>query len=153
MLAARNSEAVKSFLNLFDEAGYDVNLRMLNANDFDVPEDRDRVFYVGFRKDLGIKNFVYPTPQSRKPTLRDAIWDLKDSAIPAKDKNHTNGLECKVPNHEYFIGSYSPVFMSRNRVRAWNEPGFTVQASGRQCQLHPQAPKMVKVEKNLQKFV
>lgn len=99
MLAARNSEAVKSFLNLFDEAGYDVNLRMLNANDFDVPEDRDRVFYVGFRKDLGIKNFVYPTPQPRKPTLRDAIWDLKDSAIPAKDKNHTNGLECKVPNH------------------------------------------------------
>lgn len=153
MLAARNSEAVKSFLNLFDEAGYDVNLRMLNANDFDVPEDRDRVFYVGFRKDLGIKNFVYPTPQPRKPTLRDAIWDLKNSAIPAKDKNHTNGLECKVPNHEYFIGSYSPVFMSRNRVRAWNEPGFTVQASGRQCQLHPQAPKMVKVEKNLQKFV
>lgn len=153
MLAARNSEAVKSFLNLFDEAGYDVNLRMLNANDFDVPEDRDRVFYVGFRKDLGIKNFVYPTPQPRKPTLRDAIWDLKDSAIPAKDKNHTNGLECKVPNHEYFVGSYSPVFMSRNRVRAWNEPGFTVQASGRQCQLHPQAPKMVKVEKNLQKSV
>ena len=153
MLAAINSEAVKSFLNLFDEAGYDVNLRMLNANDFDVPEDRDRVFYVGFRKDLGIKNFVYPTPQPRKPTLRDAIWDLKDSAIPAKDKNHTNGLECKVPNHEYFIGSYSPVFMSRNRERAWNEPGFTVQASGRQCQLHPQAPKMVKVEKNLQKFV
>ena len=43
--------------------------------------------------------------------------------------------------------------MSRNRVRAWNEPGFTVQASGRQCQLHPQAPKMVKAEKNLQKFV
>lgn len=153
MLAARNSEAVKSFLKLFDEAGYDVNLRMLNANDFDVPEDRDRVFYVGFRKDLGIKSFVYPTPQSRKPTLRDAIWDLKDSAIPAKDKNHTNGFGCKVPNHEYFIGSYSPVFMSRNRVRAWDEPGFTVQASGRQCQLHPQAPKMVKVEKNLQKFV
>lgn len=153
MLAARNSEAVKSFLKLFDEAGYDVNLRMLNANDFDVPEDRDRVFYVGFRKDLGIKSFVYPTPQSRKPTLRDAIWDLKDSAIPAKDKNHTNGFGCKVPNHEYFIGSYSPVFMSRNRVRAWDEPGFTVQASGRQCQLHPQTPKMVKVEKNLQKFV
>ena len=43
--------------------------------------------------------------------------------------------------------------MSRNRVRGWDEPGFTVQASGRQCQLHPQAPKMIKVEKNLQKFV
>jgi DNA (cytosine-5)-methyltransferase 1 len=42
--------------------------------------------------------------------------------------------------------------MSRNRVRSWDEPGFTVQASGRQCQLHPQAPKMVKVEKNVQIF-
>lgn len=44
MLAKRNSEAVKGFMQLFDEAGYDVNLKMLNANDFDVPEDRDRVF-------------------------------------------------------------------------------------------------------------
>lgn len=153
MLAARNAEAVKNFLALFDEAGYDVNLQMLNANDFDVPEDRDRVFYVGFRKDLGIKEFIYPTPQSHRPTLREAIWDLKDSAIPAKEKNHSNGDACKVPNHEYFIGAFSPIFMSRNRVRAWDEPGFTVQASGRQCQLHPQAPRMIKVEKNLQKFV
>lgn len=65
MLAARNSEAVKSFLNLFDEAGYDVNLRMLNANDFDVPEDRDRVFLCrisqGFRyKKLCLSNTAAP---------------------------------------------------------------------------------------------
>ena len=88
-----------------------------------------------------------------KPTLREAIWDLQDTAIPAKDKNRTNGSACVVPNNEYFIGAFSPIFMSRNRVRSWDEPGFTVQASGRQCQLHPQAPKMIKVEKNLQKFV
>ena len=43
--------------------------------------------------------------------------------------------------------------MSRNRVRSWTEPGFTVQASGRQCQLHPQAPKMLFVEKNRRIFV
>lgn len=42
--------------------------------------------------------------------------------------------------------------MSRNRARAWDEQAFTVQASGRQCQLHPQAPKMIKVEKNKQIF-
>lgn len=153
MLAKRHSEAVNSFMALFNKAGYDVNLKMLNANDYDVPEDRDRVFYIGFRKDLNIRNFEYPTPQKNKPTLRDCIWDLQDSAIPALNKNRTNGDACKVPNNEYFVGSFSPIFMSRNRVRSWDEPGFTVQASGRQCQLHPQAPKMIKVEKNLQKFV
>ena len=153
MLAKRHSEAVKGFMKLFDEAGYDVNLKMLNANDFDVPEDRDRVFYVGFRKDLNIHDFEYPTPCKHKPTLRECIWDLKDCAIPALEKNKTNGDKCVVPNHEYFIGAYSPIFMSRNRVRSWDEPGFTVQASGRQCQLHPQAPKMIKIEKNEQIFV
>lgn len=153
MLASRNSEAVKNFLHLFDEAGYDVNLKMLNANDFDVAEDRDRVFYIGFRKDLGISDFEYPKPLEHKPTLRECIYDLKDNAIPALDKNKTNGDKCIVPNHEYFIGTFSTIFMSRNRVRGWDEPGFTVQASGRQCQLHPQAPKMEKVSKNLQRFV
>lgn len=153
MLAKRHSDAVNGFMKLFDEAGYDVNLKMLNANDFNVPEDRDRVFYIGFRKDLNIHDFEYPTPLKHKPTLREAIWDLQDTAIPAKEKNHTNGDACKVPNNEYFIGAFSPIFMSRNRVRSWDEPGFTVQASGRQCQLHPQAPKMEKLEKNLQRFV
>lgn len=153
MLASRHSEAVNNFLEMFSEAGYDVNLKMLNANDFEVAEDRDRIFYVGFRKDLDITNFQYPTPISPKLTLRDCIWDLRDTAIPAKEKNKTNGDKCIVPNHEYFIGSFSPIFMSRNRVRSWDEPAFTVQASGRQCQLHPQAPKMEKVNANLHKFV
>lgn len=53
-----------------------------------------------------------------------------------------------INNNEYFVGAYSPIFMSRNRVKAWDEQAFTVQASGRQCQLHPQAPKMIKVGKN-----
>ena len=153
MLAARNKAAVDNFLQLFDEAGYDVYMKLLNANDFDVPEDRDRVFYIGFRKDLGIKRFEFPMPLKHKPTLREAIWDLKDSAIPALPKNKTNGKKCVIPNHEYFIGDFSTIFMSRNRVRGWDEPGFTVQASGRQCQLHPNAPKMEKLEKNLQRFV
>ena len=43
--------------------------------------------------------------------------------------------------------------MSRNRVKSWDEQAFTVQASGRQCQLHPQAPKMVKYGKNDCRFV
>ena len=153
MLAKRHATAVSGFMKLFAEAGYDVNLKMLNANDYDVPEDRDRVFYIGFRKDLHIADYEYPKPQEHKPTLRETIWDLQYTAIPAKEKNHTNGEACIIPNNEYFTGAFSPIFMSRNRVRAWDEPGFTVQASGRQCQLHPQAPKMIKVEKNLQKFV
>ena len=102
---------------------------------------------------MGITNFNFPKPIANKPTLKDCIWDLKDNAIAALPKNKSNGDRCHVANHEYFVGDFSPIFMSRNRVRAWDEPAFTVQASGRQCQLHPQAPKMEKIGKDKQRFV
>lgn len=152
MLSPRHKDAVSSFLASFDEAGYDVNLKMLNAQDYEVPEDRDRIFYIGFRKDLKIKDFEYPAPIPQRKTLRDAIWDLQGSEMPAREHNHTNGKDCKIPNHEYYVSGFSPIFMSRNRVRGWDEQGFTVQASGRQCQLHPQAPKMQKIDGEHQIF-
>jgi len=151
MMAQRHNSAVEEIVNAFEEAGYDVHIILMNAADYGLPQDRKRVFYIGFRKDLNIE-FTPPKPYDEKVTLKDAIYDLKDSAIPALDKNYTNGDKCLLPNHEYFIGSYSTIFMSRNRVRNWNEQGYTIQASGRQSQLHPQAPKMVKVETDLHKF-
>ncbi len=145
MLANRHSEAVKNILGLFEEAGYDVTLTMVNAKDYGVAEERKRVFYIGFRKDLHI-DFRFPagstTEDEKKLTLRDVIWDLRETAVPAGEKNHRN--PDAINNNEYFTGAYSPIFMSRNRVKSWDEQAFTVQASGRQCQLHPQAPKMVK---------
>lgn len=152
MMAKRHNSAVENILSQFEDAGYDVYIHLLNASDYGVPQDRKRLFYVGFKKDLNIRFDLPPKPYDYKLTFRDAIYDLKDDAIPALDKNKTNGDKCNVSNHEYFVGAYSPIFMSRNRVRGWDEQAFTVQASGRQCQLHPQAPKMIKKEKNKQIF-
>ena len=153
MLAGRNAEAVKNIVKLFGDAGYDAQDKLLNSNDYHVPQIRERVFYVGFRKDLGIHDFEYPAPLHERPlTMRDAIWDLRDTAVPASPKNK-HRTDLKILNHEYFTGNYSTIFMSRNRVKAWDEPAFTVQASGRQCQLHPQAPKMEKFGPNDMRFV
>lgn len=154
MLADRHSEAVKNIIKMFEECGYDVSLTLVNAKDYGVAQERKRVFYIGFRKDLNIK-FYFPKgsteDDNNKITLRDIIWDLQDSAVPAGEKNQHNPNA--INNNEYFIGSYSPIFMSRNRVKSWDEQAFTVQASGRQCQIHPQAPKMIKVDKNDCRFV
>ena len=154
MLANRHSDAVQYILNLFDKAGYDVSLTLANAKDYGIAQDRKRVFYIGFRKDLMI-DFEFPKGSTedddKKLTLRNVIWDLKDTAVPAAEKNKHNPNS--INNNEYFTGAFSTIFMSRNRVRGWDEQGFTVQASGRQCQLHPQAPKMVKVDKNDCRFV
>jgi DNA-cytosine methyltransferase len=154
MLADRHSDAVHNILALFGEAGYEVSLTMVNAKDYGAAQERKRVFYIGFRKDLGVK-FRFPhgstEDDDKKLTLRDIIWDLQDTAVPAGDKNNHNPKA--INNNEYFTGAYSPIFMSRNRVKTWDEQAFTVQASGRQCQIHPQAPPMVKFGKNDYRFV
>ena len=154
MLANRHSIAVQNILELFDEAGYEVSFTLVNAKDYGVAEERKRIFYIGFRKDLKM-DFGFPKgstkDDAKKLTLRDVIWDLQDTAIPAGDKNRHD--PAAINNNEYFTGAYSPIFMSRNRVKGWDEQAFTVQASGRQCQLHPQAPKMVKVGTNDCRFV
>ena len=154
MLSNRHSEAVQNILNLFKESGYRVTLNLVNAKDYGVAQERKRVFYIGFRDDLDI-DFEFPEGSTKddekKITLRDIIWDLQYTAIPAEEKNHHN--PAAINNNEYFTGAFSPIFMSRNRVKGWDEQAFTVQASGRQCQLHPQAPKMVKVDKNDCRFV
>ena len=152
MLANRHSIAVNNILEMFDEVGYDVSFTLVNAKDYGVAEERKRVFYIGFRKDLNV-DFDFPEPLKEKPSLRDAIYDIKDSAIPAVLKSKTNGDNCIIPNHEYMTGSFSSIYMSRNRVRSWDEPSFTIQAGGRHAPIHPQAPKMVEVEKNKRIFV
>jgi DNA (cytosine-5)-methyltransferase 1 len=152
MLADIHKEAVQNIIHHFEQAGYILYLNMLNAADYDVPQDRKRVFYVGFRKDIA-EPFSYPTAHLTKQTLRDAIWDIKESVLPAKEGNKTNNGSCHIPNHEYMTGSFSTIFMSRNRVRGWDEQSFTIQAGGRHAPIHPQAPKMLFVEQNKRIFV
>ena len=152
MLANIHRDAVKNIVKHFEEAGYTVTMQLLNAANFDVPQDRKRVFYVGFRKDLNI-SFRYPIAKEHKLTLKDAIWDLQENALPAKETNKTNNGDCTIPNHEYMTGGFSTIFMSRNRVRGWGEQSFTIQAGGRHAPIHPQAPKMLFVEQNKRIFV
>ena len=156
MLAKRHSNALEGIIKLFEESGYLVSYKLLNVSDYGVPQDRKRVIFVGYRKDLGIK-FTHPEPttplKDQKKTLRDAIDDLKENVLAGREKNYSNYGQCKVPNHEYMIGGFSTMYMSRNRVRSWDDQSFTIQAGGRHAPIHPQAPEMVFVEKNKRIFV
>jgi len=151
MLSSRHTEAVEHIKKLFENAGYNLSITLINVADYGIPQDRKRVFYIGIRNDLSF-TFQFPKTTNLYNTLEQTIGDLKETAIPALEKNKTNP-NVKVSNHEYFVGSFSTIFMSRNRVRQWNEVGFTVQATGRQAQLHPQAPKMVFIEQDKREFV
>lgn len=151
MMAKRHNPAVEEIVNRFEESGYDVFIKLLNASDYGVAQDRKRVFYVGFRKDLGV-SFEFPKKHQDKITLKEILWNIKDKAVEAKEKNLRNE-EVLITNHEYMHGGFSSIYMSRNRVRGWDEQSYTIQAGGRHAPIHPQAPKMPRVEKDKRIFV
>jgi DNA (cytosine-5)-methyltransferase 1 len=158
MLSKRHSEAVSNILSRLEHAGrigYNVQYKLLNAADFGVPQDRKRVFFIGYRKDLKIAfDFDQFAAENRvipKKVLKDAIFDLKHNAVPAGPFNKHNA-DCAIPNHEYMNGGFSSIYMSRNRVRGWEEQSYTIQAGGRHAPIHPSAPKMIRVGKDKMRF-
>jgi DNA (cytosine-5)-methyltransferase 1 len=138
-------------VELFENTGYEVSYKKLNSSHYGVPQSRNRVFIIGYRKDLGIKFDFNNIKKRKKVTLKDVLVDLPEP-LPAKEKNYTNGDDLDINGHEYYIGDFSSRFMSRNRRRGWDEVAYTVEASGRHAKIHPSAGPMEKIEKDKWKF-
>jgi DNA (cytosine-5)-methyltransferase 1 len=64
---------LKTILNVLrNDLGYFVpKPQILNAKDFGVPQNRERIFIVGFRGDLGINSFEYPKPFDKSVTFEE----------------------------------------------------------------------------------
>jgi len=150
ILADRHDKAFSEILNAFAELGYNVSYSLMNANNYGVPQDRMRVIIVGYLTPYN-KFFHPPSQEEIKPVLQDAILDLATTAVPAAEGNrHNSGVE--IANHEFMTGGFSTIYMSRNRVRPWESPSFTIQAGGRHAPIHPQAPEMTSHGPNDKRF-
>ncbi len=109
MLAQRHSKAIANIKELFLDSGYRLSFTLLNAFDYGVPQDRKRVFFIGIRNDLGFA-FEFPKPLKYKLVLKDHIFDIQDSVLPAKNNQKTNGDQCVLANHEYMTGGFSTIY-------------------------------------------
>ena len=95
---------LKTILGHLDDAGYDVvPPQILNAMDFGVPQHRERIYIIGFRKDLHINtaNFHYPEPQTKgenRPRFRDV-------------------MENEVPSVKYYLSTTYVETLKRHRAR------------------------------------
>lgn len=72
---------LKTILSVLrDDLGYFVpDPEIVNAKNFGVPQNRERIYIVGFRPDLNITNFQYPEPLDEKVTIKDIIEEQEVS--------------------------------------------------------------------------
>lgn len=144
MLHKKHSSSIASIVESFEKANYTVSFKLLNAVNYNVPQDRKRVIFVGYHQSLNKRfNFDSIVKTISIPTLRKAVWDLRETV---RVTNDLKNQDCIIANHEYMQGGFSSIYMSRNRVRTWDEPSFTIQAGGRHAPIHPQANKMIHVD-------
>lgn len=66
-------ETLKIILRTLNEIGYDVFYEVLNASYYGVPQSRKRVYFVGLRKDLRIKDFEFPKPGFKPVMLKNYL--------------------------------------------------------------------------------
>lgn len=61
---------------VFEELGYDFSWAVLNAKDYGIPQNRERLFVVGFRRDLKKKTpFTFPAPIPLEKAMKDFLVD------------------------------------------------------------------------------
>lgn len=135
LLTMGDGQIIDAIIQDFSNCGYNVFYKLVNAKDYCVPEDRERVIIVGFRKDLGIDRFEFPVPRGYHVTMREA---LKNVPTPGPDD------VCTQP--------YSSRYMSRNRKRGWDDVSYTIPAMAKQVTLWPGSPDMVKVGQDSWRF-
>lgn len=137
LMTLGKGQVLKQITEDFSACGYQVTAYLVNARDYGVPQLRERVFIIGVRTDIQQKyKFYYQLPPATHGSLEQPYITLKDAIgdLPLQTK-------------DVYDSSYSPMYLSRNRKKSWQDQSFTIQASGRQAPQHPNGLPMIKLNK------
>jgi len=99
-------ESMKIILDALDEAGYKVFWKLVTSLDYGVPQMRERIYFVGIRKDL-VKNdisFNFPQP-IKKPELKNYLVDTGELEFDEKKRAYETFL--KYLDNKYNKGKFS----------------------------------------------
>lgn len=83
LLTANKKSAFPLIIQEFESSGYDVTYSILNSAEYGVPQKRERVIIVGFRKDLAI-NFTFPDIALKEADLYEPLSTVIEKSVDEK---------------------------------------------------------------------
>jgi DNA (cytosine-5)-methyltransferase 1 len=158
---------LQTMIRVFEEVGYHVRYKVLNALDYGVAQKRQRIIIIGIREDIHSKvgeEFCFPKPHSKQLTLRDILNDVPPSECATYNQKKKEVLKHVSPGgcwrdlpddvaREYMKTTY---FMEGGRTGiarrlSWDEAGLTVLCSPAQKQTercHPDELRPFSIREN-----
>lgn len=134
-------KTLATMIGVFEEIGYKVQYKVLNAWDYGVAEKRERIVIVGVRNDIDVE-FEYPKPHDYKPVLRDVLQNVPKSEGASYPKSKKEVFDLVPPGgcwrnlpddiaRAYMKGSYGLGGGKTGMARriSWNEPCLTILCS------------------------
>lgn len=85
-------------LNSLEEAGYNNYYKVLNAKNYGIPQNRERVFIVSIRKEIDTGNFKFPEPIELKLRLLDMLEDEVEEKYYLNNEKTTKLIEHLINN-------------------------------------------------------
>ena len=80
-LSHGGGETLAKTIELLNRVGYQVHYSLLNASRYGVAQKRERVYFVCFRKELGIENFQFPVPSDEDVAVEDILLPKGDRRL------------------------------------------------------------------------
>lgn len=108
----------------FEQIGYRVFHKVLNSKDFDVPQNRERLYIVAFREDLAPKSFDFPKGEETEFRIKDI---LEEAPIPARyylTSQYLDTLKRHKAHHEELGHGFG------YRIKKWSDIANTLSCGG-----------------------
>jgi len=110
MLSDKKGQTIKDFVQAFRDMGYHCHYEVLNTKDYGVPQNRERIFLVGFKDSEHYHNFSFAPKIKLEKRLKDVLENDVDEKYYLSDKI-IKGFKSKDNN---FNGKFDP--QSKNDI-------------------------------------
>ncbi len=122
---------LKTITETLDNIGYNAFYKVLNASNFGLPQNRERLYFVCFRKNLLIKDFTFPSPLKTKISLKAILEEKPDIKEIKREDIFMNAEkvyleEENIPNRPIQIGRISK---GRQGERIYHPNGHAITLS------------------------
>ena len=99
LLSKKHKHNFDAYIEEMDRGGYNSYYQVLNAKDYGIPQNRERVFTISIRKDID-KEFVFPEKQELKLKLKDMLEENVDKKVPIRRIGISFGRIQEVENEQ-----------------------------------------------------